>query len=615
MTAKIVQALTFAPPFGDGMVLQRETAIMLRGTAPPEEVVAVRFLGQTYTARADANGAWAVEMEPQPAGGPFTLLAEAAGQSVTARDVYFGDVWLCGGQSNMELTMRRVKNRFPEDMTATNEAIRQFFVPQDTDFQGPRDTLSGGRWAALTAESVWDFSAVGYFFAKRIHASQRVPIGLLYAAAGGTPIQAWMRRETLPTDMLETADLYRDDPGLPARIQADDQERINAFHADHEARDEGLLGQWYNEILPDGDWAERELCAAWTEQEGLKQPGVVWFRKTVPVPGSMRGQPAKLFLGCIVDSDTAYVDGVQVGTTGYRYPPREYDFHMPDKDTITVTVRVSFHENPGEFVPGKPYNIVCNGAEIDMSGLWRYRRGAQFERLEPQTFINRTSTGLYNGMIAPLHRFPVKGILFYQGESNTGAPQDYDALFRTMIEDWRAQWKNPKLPFLYAQIANYKTPDFSENWPELRDRQRAALTLPDTAMIVTIDCGEDNDLHPTDKRTVGERLASAAERIAYGLPRPVEANPCRVSREGHSLIVHFPVKLKASAEPLEGFELCGPDGVFHPAQAHISGDTVTITHPSVVEPIAVRYAWSDAPKATLFSVTGDPSGSFSMTVS
>ena len=610
--------LSLSPLFSDGCVLQRGTAVTVRGTAAAGEAVTLAFLDKLYKTRANADGEWAVTLPPLPAGGPFILTVTARGARLTARGVTIGDVWLCGGQSNMELLMQRVKNRFPEDMQALNAEIRQFFVSQETDFQGPRRALTGGRWTGLFPETVADFTAVGYFFAQRIHKGQNVPVGLIHAAAGGTPVQAWMRRELLAAypDMLTVADRYRDDPGLPERIQRADQERMDAFFTELDAKDEGLRDGWYAKDTPDGAWPERPLCAPWTEAEGLVQPGVVWFRKTVPVPPETRGKPARLFLGCIVDSDIAYIDGARAGTTGYRYPPREYGFTMPDADTVTVAVRVSFHENPGGFISEKPYNITCGDTVIDLSGLWRYKRGAACERLEPQTFVNRAATGLYNAMIAPLHGFPVKGVLFYQGESNTGSPEGYGELFKAMISDWRAQWGQPEMPFLYVQLANYKTPEGNpEGWAVLRDEQRAALALPATEMAVILDAGEDNDLHPTDKKTVGERLAMAAERVAYGLGT-VSSGPLpeRVECKGEGLAVHFTGAGSGltARGPLTGFEIAGADGVWHPAHAQIEGTSVVLSSPAVSAPVSARYAWSDAPEASLYNAEGLPCGTFRM---
>jgi sialate O-acetylesterase len=607
--------LSLSPLFTDGCVLQRGAEITVRGVAA-EGPVSLTFLEQRFETRAGASGDWAVTLPPQAAGGPFTLTVAAGGQTLAVCDVYIGDVWLCGGQSNMELPMQRVKNRFPEEMRAdANAMIRQFYVPQETDFQGPRSSLSGGEWKGLDPETVKDFTAAGYFFAKKIHAGQSVPVGLLHAAAGGTPVQAWMRRELLEPhpEMLTVADRYRDDPGLPGRIQRADQERMDAFFAALDAADEGLNGRWYSKDFPDETWPEHQLCATWAEEEGLIQPGVAWFRKTVSVPPETRGKPAKLFLGCIVDSDVAYADGERVGTTGYRYPPREYDFTMPDADTVTLAVRVSFHENPGGFIPDKPYNITCGDTVIDLDGLWKFKRGAVCERFEPQTFINRGATGLYNAMIAPLHGFPVKGVLFYQGESNTNSPEGYGELFKAMIADWRARWNQPEMPFLFVQLANYETPDgCAEGWPRIRDEQRAALALPATAMAVSLDAGEENDLHPTDKKTVGERLAMAAERVAYGLDTALCPAPDMTECKGNALVVRFSNAGSGltARGPLNGFEIAGSDGGWHPAEAMIEGDRVVLSSPAVPAPNAARYAWSDAPKASLYSAERLPCGTF-----
>lgn len=605
----------------DGMVLQRKAKIRIGGGTDPGRPVRVSFQGRSFEAVADASGRWSVTLDGLQEGGPFEMVI-AADEERVIRDVLVGDVWVLGGQSNMELPVRRTLDRLADEVRGADYPfIRQFNVPQIYNFHGPRDEVQGGRWIAATGDGVLDFSAVGFFFARRIHERLGVPVGLVMAAVGGTPVESWMREETLRRigGYDEELDRLKNDAWV-ADVQARDAARNEAWYRTLNERDAGTAQGWHREETDDAGWAVRDIPGSWraSELDGLF--GAVWFRREFHLPADLAGKEAKLMLGTIVDADDAYVNGIPVGSTAYRYPPRRYEIPAGVLKTgrNVIAVRVLATHNTGEFVPDMPYKLVIGGREIDLSGKWRYRIGTRMERLEPQTFFQYRPAGMYNGMIAPIRHVAMTGVLWYQGESNAGRPAGYRRLFREMVRDWRETWGIGEFPFLFVQLANFDPGDPDPaSWAPIREEQRLSLDVPNSAMAVAIDCGEYNDLHPQDKKTVGERLALCARRLAYG-EDIVASGPLfkGMERRAGSIRVAFDhvgsgLVARGGGE-LGGFEVCGADGRFVPARATIDGDGVIVSSPDVPDPVHVRYAWRNHPAdANLYNREGLPASPFS----
>ncbi len=497
-------SIKLSPLLSDGMVLQRDAEVTLWGWA--DEPVAVTFLGQTYCANPDTDGKWSVTLRGLAPGGPHTM---AIG-SILLCDVYVGDVWLCTGQSNMQFPMRRAKHMYPEELRETQPRIRQFTVAQRTDFHGPRDDLASGRWAGVSPDTIEDFSAVGYFFAKRLFERYGVPIGLILTAIGGTPIHAWMSRGMLEgfPELIEEADRCSDDAYV-ARVQAEDAEGSRQFMEEIDRADMGLAEGWDAAEYDDRDWEERQLLAPW---EGT---GSVWLRKEITIPQAMAGRPAVLFLGTLLDADTVYVNGVCVGNTTYRYPPREYAVPPLPAGRCVIAVRV-ISMSSGGFTPGKQYLLSTEAGAINLNGNWRFHRGGQAAPPQPQTAFHYTPTGLYNGMLAPLRRYAVRGAIWYQGESDANSPDRYAEKFAAMARGWRADWAH-EFPILFVELSEWGE---GVHWDALRAQQWLALDVPKTAMAASYDLGEHNDLHPQSKQAVGDRLARCAMRVAYGERMP-----------------------------------------------------------------------------------------------
>ena len=604
----------------DGMILQREAPVELWGRADPGERLTLAFGATRYSARADTDGHWAIELPPQPAGGPHELTFSGS-NTVAVRDVYFGDVWLCGGQSNMELTMERVKEKYAAIIAAGQPPlIRQFLVPDAYDFRREHEDLDAGAWEPLTAESILGFSAVAYFFAREIHARTGVPIGLVNAALGGSPVEAWLSEDSLREFPAAFAELQRfKDQSLIDSIEAADRARQNQWYAELNQRDAGLAQGWHRADLDDADWAEMEIPGFWADTPTGELDGVVWFRKTITVPRSMAGRPAALWLGRIVDQDFAYLNDSLVGTTGYQYPPRRYYFgpNILRAGENTIAARVVNSAGRGGFVPDKPYYVATATDTLPIAGTWKFRVGAAIDPLAPPTFVRWQPGGLYNRMIHPLRRYRIKGVLWYQGESNVSRAAGYRRAFAQLIEQWRADWGQGDFPFLFVQLANFMEAHdapTASNWAELRAEQAAVLDLqPNTGMAVAIDLGEWNDIHPLDKASVGQRLALLARKIAYGetnlpaaSPRPVAVDfqadrvVIELSAAADGLVLRAGATARHVAISADGEE-------FVWATATLDGNKLIVSHPEIERPVAVRYAWADNPAgANLYNRAGLP---------
>lgn len=416
--------------------------------------------------------------------------------------------------------------------------------------------------------------------------------------------------------------LCKDDSYVSGTMQREEKRNNRWYHELYET-DEGLHGEnspWYAQDLNDRSWDSMELPAYLngTQLENIR--GSIWFRREIDVPEHMAGAPGKLVLGTLIDADDTYVNGVLVGNTGYMYPPRRYP--IPEgllrAGKNVIAVRLIMTGNVGAFITGMPYMLKTDKGSIPLSGTWKYKIGTIIRPLAPTTFFQYKPVGVFNGMIYPLRKYAVKGVLWYQGEANTGYPYDYKDLFEALIKDWRDNW-GLSLPFLYVQLPNFgptgKEPEVS-GWARLREEQRKALEVPDTGMAVAIDVGEYNDLHPQNKKAVGHRLALWALNLIYG-EELVYSGPLYESMEldGSSAVLSFTHTgggLIARGEELGGFEMCGKDGVFHPAQASIEGDRVRVTCSLISEPAHVRYAWADNPvNANLYNMEGLPASPFS----
>lgn len=608
----------------DGMVLQRDVPLRIWGWATPGERITVRFNNKSYKAVSGANGQWQIKLPSTSAGGPYTM--EIAGNSrLTVKDILMGDVWFCSGQSNMVHQMNIHDVTYAREIQQANyPQIRQFWIPTLTNLQAPQNDIPNGQWKAAVGEDVRPFSAVAYFFAKKLYERYKVPIGIINASVGGTPIEAWTSEQGL-TDFST----------LKATIEKNkDTTYINSLTRRQPTNrpappvDLGMAGstKWYEPSYVPKGWHPINVPGYW-EDQGIKElNGVVWYRKEIDIPASMMGKPAKVFLGRIVDADELYINGKSIGKTTYMYPQRRYpvpaDLLKAGKNVLVV--RVANNAGKGGFVPDKPYCIFAGADTVDLKGTWQYKVGTAYRPFAGGGFgggINAQNqpTALYNAMVAPEINYAIKGFCWYQGESNAGKPQEYEKLLPALITDWRQKWQQGDLPFLYVQLPSFMEYNYQPSesgWAVLRETQLKALSVPNTAMVVAIDLGEWNDIHPDNKKDVGERLALAALKTAYK-ENLVSSGPLYQSAavNGNKIMVSFTntgggLITNDGEEPGE-FAIAGADKKFVWAKASIDGNNVLVWSDEVPNPQYVRYAWADNPvNPNLYNKEGLPASPF-----
>ena len=611
-----------------GMVLQRESIVTIWGWADPGEEIVIQFQRKKYRTSTDKGGKWSLQLETGKSGGPYIMELTGDGSRITLDNILLGDVWLCSGQSNMVHNLGRHQDRYRYEIdNATNPEIRQVIIPDHPVLSGPEDELKNTSWKEANPENVLDFTVVGYFFAKHLYDQYQVPIGIIKSAVGGTPIQAWISEDGL-----------KDFPDLTATIQQnkdtaylnDIKKRVSEARksASPPSADQGLVAEipWYSLDYQPKGWDRMNIPGYWEDQGVRDLNGTVWFRKEIEVPQTMVGQPARIDMGRIIDSDNVYINGERIGGTGYQYPQRRYEI----KDGILkegknlIVVQVTNNGGKGGFVPDKPYRLFAGTDTIDLKGYWQYKVGNVFKPIKGG-YIGGISaqnqpSALFNGMIAPFIPYKIKGVLWYQGESNTWRGQAYDKLMKALISDWRKQWNDPGLPVFYAQLPNYMDVNYlpeESSWAELRFSQFQALEVPNTAMAVTLNLGEWNDIHPGNKKPIGDRLALAARNMVYGEQDLVYSGPLYKSatREGNKIYLSFnhigDGLVSDDGEPLRWFAIAGADKEFVWAEAEIEGDQVIVWSEEINDPVFVRYAWMDNPAhANFFNKNGLPASPF-----
>ncbi len=610
----------------DGMVLQHGDSVKIWGWAAPGEKVTVDFIDHKYQANADTSGEWVVWLSGLKPGGPHNMNIEAT-NSITVSDILIGDVWLCSGQSNMELSVRRVRPLYEAEIAASaNNYIRSFIVPKNYVFKEPQKDLASGSWKAADPETVLDFSAAAWFFARDLYDTYHIPVGLVTSAFGGSPAEAWISEEDLKEFPVHYDELQKcKSDSLMSAIAAGDQKRIQEWYgqllkADEAYKTPGV--KWHDPAMTTDDWKTTIVPGFWSATELKGVNGVVWFRKEIIVPASAAGQPGTLNLGRIVDADFAFLNGIFIGTVSYQYPPRRYTIAagVLREGSNILTVRVISNIGDGGFVPDKPYDLAAGDFTTGLEGEWKYKVGAVMPPLRGQTFFGYKPAGLYNAMLAPLLNYRMKGFLWYQGESNTGRPDEYRSLLPALIRDWRQNFGQGDLPFILVQLPNFmeaKNTPSESSWALFREAQAEALKLPATGMAVTIDVGEWNDIHPLNKKDVGARLALAARKVAYGDIDVVYSGPAYKSMQikRRKIIITFDntgsgLYAKGGGN-LKQFAIAGADKQFVWAKARIRGDRVIVRSKVIKKPVAVRYAWADNPEgANLYNREGLPASPF-----
>lgn len=610
----------------DGMVLQRDAPLKIWGWATPGERITIRFKNKPYKTVTEANGQWQVKLPPTSAGGPFTM--EITGNSrLELKDILIGDVWFCSGQSNMVHQMNIHDVTYANEIQQANfPQIRQFWIPTLTNLQEPQSDLPKGQWKAAVGEDVRPFSAVAYFFARKLYSTYHIPIGIINASVGGTPIEAWTSEEGLTDFQALKATIEKNKDTTYVNSLSRRQPTMATSSAP--PVDLGLAGatKWYEaSYIPKG-WRPINVPGYWEDQGIRDLNGVVWYRKEIDVPASMMSKPAKVFLGRIIDADELYINGKSIGKTTYMYPQRRYpvpaDVLKAGKNVVVV--RVTNNAGKGGFVPDKPYYIFAGADTVDLKGTWHYKVGTAYRPFGGGGSgggmnAQNQPTALYNAMVAPEINYAIKGFCWYQGEANAGKPQEYATLLPALITDWRQKWQQGPLPFLYVQLPGFMDYNYQpteSNWAVLRETQLKALSVPNTAMAVAIDLGEWNDIHPDNKKDVGERLALAAMKTAYR-ENLVYSGPLYQSAtaDGNRIVISFTNTggglITNDGDELSEFAIAGADKKFVWAKAKIEGSNVMVWSDEVPNPQYVRYAWADNPvNPNLYNKEGLPASPF-----
>lgn len=608
----------------DGMILQRDTPVKIWGWASVGEKVELQFNQQTFKATTSNEGKWQITLPAQKAGGPFEIKVIGSNQ-IILKNILVGDVWLCSGQSNMETTMSRVAPLYGNDIeTCTNPNIRLFQVPVRWNYGQPQKDIQGGKWEAANPQTILKYTAVGYFFARDLYEKYKIPVGIIQCAAGGSSAESWISEESLKAfpEQFKIAQQLSDTTYLKNLLSSEKAAQWKWFDELGKS-DRGRKGMpWLNPQLDDSVWPTLQIPSSFREASMDFTSGIVWFRKEIELPESCSGKQALLELGTIVDSDSAFINGKFVGTTGYQYPPRRYiiDSGILKAGKNNITVRVVSQSGSGAFIKEKPYQLTVDGQTFDLRGTWKYNIGAQCGPSPTVTFFPGKPLGLYNAMLAPIVNYTLKGMVWYQGESNAERAQEYKTVLSTLIGEWRKLWGQGNLPFLFVQLPDFMEPknDPSEgSWATLRNQQLKTLSVPNTAMAVTIGLGEKNDIHPLRKKEVGQRLALAAEKIAYGDKKVIASGPVYQSLKvkGDKIELSFSDcgsgLTTNDGKELAQFAIAGVDKKFVWGKAEIKGNKVIVWNEAVSKPVAVRYAWADNPAgANLYNLEGLPASPF-----
>lgn len=624
--------LQFDSPFGEHAVLQRDQPLQVRGQGTPGAQVEVRLGVQQATAKADRDGHWTATLPAQPAGGPFVLAARSGQETIEAPDVLLGDVWLCSGQSNMELQVNRTLDSRSELLNARHDDLRLLTVQQVPSAVPRRTFATAPQWQRADTDSVRDFSAACYYFARELQQTVHVPMGLINASWGGSRIQAW-----LSAGVLGKAGLYADEEAVLTRYAKDPVQAAAQWGRIWQAwwhQQPGIDARdapWDPRLALSGTWAPAPAALGAWEHWGVPAlaafDGLVWFRTEVELSADQASQARTLAIGSADEIDMTWVNGRAVGSSNggepRQYPLPPGTLHA-GRNLVTVAV-VDTYRDGGLIGPADAQAILlADGSRVPL-GRWQYR-AMPSDFASPPRAPWQSATGLstlYNGMIAPLGDYGLRGALWYQGESNTSEPELYGRLLRLYRQDLRRQF-GAALPLLIVQLAGYGAPPtqpVESGWAALRDQQRrVADEDPHSGLAVAVDIGERTDIHPANKQELGRRLARAARHVVYGQALapsgPVAASAMREAGAVALLFDQVEQGLVAySATRPIGFEVCGATaGSCHYADARIEGARVLLAVPAGIDATRVRYCWADSPVCTLYDGNGLPAGPFEIPV-
>ena len=643
--------VSLAQLFQSGMVLQRGKSIPIWGKAETGELVTIRFNNKQYVTTADLQGNWRVNLPKMKAGGPYTMTVG----DIVLTNILIGDVWLLSGQSNIDVTIERVYPQYTKEIdTYENPNIRLFRVQNETAVHGVKEDIRPTtiNWKPVNKENAWFFSAVGYFLGKRMYEKTHVAQGIIVNSWGGTPIEAWISADSLREDypqLIKRAEFFQNDNYVKAQAQAN-MEADRQWQKILKATDPGILDDWTSPSFDDSQWqTASQWDTKWAVSPTTYRPvvGTIWLRQHINIDKAHAGKPARLLLGTLFDQDFTYLNGQQIGHTGYQYPPRRYDIPeglLREGDNV-ITVRFINKYGLVHFIPEKPY-LIAFGEDrfsqnpmpsdvIPLSESWQMKIGAEMPNCPSGDIsLQNIPTTLYNAVVYPLAPYALSGAVWYQGESNTGNPAPYGNYLKKMMGCWRDRWQDQKMPFVIVQLANHdgrqqtgfpspitpQTAPVNSGWAALREAQRlTAKNDPRAELAVINDLGETVDIHPLRKKEVAERISLGFDRLVYN--NKVELSPEVVSAEVKDSTIILTLDQPIQPGELNLFEVAADDGdkVYQNVKATAEGKTITLTLPEGFQPMstayAVRYAWKDNPlTANARSLSGLPMSSFELKV-
>ncbi len=632
--AEPAKNITLTPLFTNNMVLQQKQDIVIWGTAEAGGEVLVSLNRQQAKAMVMDNGLWNVKLKPIVAGGPYELTISGE-DTIKISNVMVGEVWICSGQSNMEMAVEaewgKIDNSKEEVANANYPNIRLFMVDKAMA-NTPQDNFTSSGWKECSPKTISEFSAVAYLFGRKLHKDLNVPIGLIETAWGGTVVEAWTNANSLKNinefvDEIDDLKLNQQER-IEKEITYNNPQKAWIGEVNEKLSDAGIFAHGYNKYGYNSEnWKTLEVPKTWEDQD-IKFDGVMWVKKDITIPEEWKGKDLTLNLGPINDFDITWFNGELVGSKPGVGMFRTYNIPKEllkdGKNEITVLI-LDIGNNGGIY--GEPENITIGYSEvkpISLVGKWKYK----MENFDPSILSHPPNwpgvsqqnrpTVLYNGMIKPLLPYGIRGAIWYQGESNADRAVQYRKLFKTLITNWREVWGQGDFPFLFVQLANFmpaQSEPSDEPWAHLREAQTMALELPNTGMAVTIDIGDARDIHPTNKQDVGKRLALNALAKVYGQDIPYSGPMYKTMKIEESKIriqfTHINKGLKINgSNQLKGFAIAGADKKFVWAEAKIEGDEVVVWNSKVQNPVAIRYAWANNPICNLYNGAELPASPF-----
>ncbi|MDR2948493.1 MAG: 9-O-acetylesterase [Prevotella sp.] len=606
--------------FSDNMVLQRDKPIKIWGWADKNETVEVSFINQTKKVKADKNGNWILLLDPVAYGGPYTMEVKGKNNKISFDNILVGEVWLCSGQSNMEWTVENIMNATTEIREANHPQIRTFNVDKDISTK-PKDELNGA-WQVCSPHTVANFSAVAYFFARKLNKELNMPVGIINSSWGGTDIETWTSADAFSKLPQQFRERYKSIDITNFDLQAKDNEISRAKYVEAMNNDPGLSGNWYEPSTNISDWQKMQIPQLWENVLG-NVDGIIWFRYNLTLPKEDEGKAATIQLGPIDDNDITWINGIKVGETAGYATNRVYEIpaNVLKAGENTIIIKVTDYSGGGG-IYGKADDIYLRtqNGEYPLAGEWLYKEAVtnkmfNYIDMSPNMYYSL----LYNAMINPITQLSIKGAIWYQGENNASQAYNYRTLFPTMINNWREKW-GYEFPFYWVQLANFmakdNTPKDSE-WAELREAQTMTLSLPQTGQAVITDIGDADDIHPRNKQDVGLRLALIALNKDYGKTDIVYSGPTfkAMNIEGKKAIIEYNnigqgLSVNNKYGYIEGFAIAGADQNFEWAKAYLDGNKVVVYSDKVANPVAVRYSWSNNPDVNLFNKEGLPATPF-----